>query len=179
PRLTPNPLLRSMRGVGGLHLTGVIEVGGPPRALRWRAILWGSNTRSLRDPLSSWLSGGDLVLVRKPAEDWFPADPVLGEVDLKRPGLSLSRCDLAEGTVRPGCVVVHHVLTQHPAQVMLICNQQPVKELPAQGTDHPFADRVRSGCLRRAGHNPDTFRHEHGIEGTGELACAIPDQELD
>src|SRR5260370_23290189 len=24
--------------VGGLHLTGVVQVGGPPRALRWRAL---------------------------------------------------------------------------------------------------------------------------------------------
>jgi hypothetical protein len=38
------------------------------------------------------MSGSDLVLVRESAEDLFPADPVLGEVDwLRRPGVSLSR----------------------------------------------------------------------------------------
>jgi hypothetical protein len=31
------------------------------------------------------MSGGDLVLVRESAEDLFPADPVLGEVDLRWP----------------------------------------------------------------------------------------------
>ena len=31
------------------------------------------------------------VLVRESAEDLFPADPVLGEVDHRRPGVSLSR----------------------------------------------------------------------------------------
>src|SRR5450755_1330865 len=50
---------------------------------------------------------------------------------------------------------------------------------PAQGTDDPFADRVRSRRLRWAGENPDAFGLEHGVEGAGELACAIPDQELD
>jgi hypothetical protein len=34
-------------------------------------------------------------------------------------------------------------------------------------------------ALRRADKNPDAFRGEHGVEGAGELACAIPDQELD
>jgi hypothetical protein len=33
--------------------------------------------------------------------------------------------------------------------------------------------------LRWAGENPDAFRLEHGVEGACELACTIPDQELD
>src|SRR5712692_10606890 len=51
-------------------------------------------------------SGGDPVLVRESAEDWFPADPVLGEVDHRWPGAGLSGYELAEGAVRPGDVVV-------------------------------------------------------------------------
>lgn len=113
------------------------------------------------------------------AEDLFPAYPVLGEVDLRRPGVSLSRCKLAEGTVRPGGVVVPKVLGQHPAQVVLIDDQQLVEELPAEGADGSFADRVRSRRLWWAGENPDAFRLEYGVEGAGELACTIPDQELD
>jgi hypothetical protein len=81
--------------------------------------------------------------------------------------------------VRPGRVVVPQVLGQHPAQVMLIDDQQPVEDLPAQSADHPFADRVPSGRLRRAEQDPDALRGEHGIEGTDELARAVPDQELD
>jgi len=38
---------------------------------------------------------------------------------------------------------------------------------------------VRPGCLRRDGKNPDAIRGEHGIERAGELACPVPDQELD
>ena len=93
------------------------------------------------------LSGGGLVLVCESAEDLFPADPVLGEVDLRRPGVSLSRCELAEGTVRPGCVVVAQVFGEHLAQVVLMDDQRPIEKLAAQGTDHPFADRV--GLHRR------------------------------
>ena len=71
---------------------------------------------------------------------------MLGEVDLRRPGVSLSRCELAEGPVRPGCVVVAQVLGQHPSQVVLIDDQQPVEEFPAQGADDPFADRALGAC---------------------------------
>jgi hypothetical protein len=65
----------------------------------------GSNTRSGRWPASSRNSVGlsccDLVLVCESAEDLSPADPVLGEVDLRWPGAGLSGCELAEGAVRP------------------------------------------------------------------------------
>src|ERR1019366_5341336 len=110
------------------------------------------------------LSGGDLVLVRESAEDLFPADPVLGEVGLRWPGVGLSRWKLAEGAVRPGGVVMPQVFGQYLAQMVLIDDQQPVEKLTAQGTDDPFADGVRSGRLRRAGENPDAFRLEHGVE---------------
>jgi hypothetical protein len=73
----------------------------------------------------------------------FPADPVLGEVDFRWPGaMSLSGRELAEGAVRPACVVEQQVFGQHPAQMVLINDQQPVEQIPAQGTDDPFADRV-------------------------------------
>ena len=109
------------------------------------------------------LSGGDLVLARKPADDLLSADPVLGEVDLRWPGVSLNRCELAEGTVRLGCVVVAQVPGQHPAQVVLIDDQQPAEELPARGADDPFADRVRPGRLWWAGENPVPL--EYSIAG--------------
>ena len=125
------------------------------------------------------MSCGDLVLVCESTEDLFPADPVLGEVDrFGWPGVGLGRGELSEGAVRPGCVVVLQVFGQHSSQMVLIDDQQLVEELPSQGADDPFADRVRSGRLRRAGENPDACRREDGVEGAGELACAIPDQEL-
>jgi len=62
------------------------------------------------------------------------------------------------------------IFGEYLTQVVLIDDQHPVGELPAQGADDPFADRVRSGRLRRAGENPDAFRGEHGIEGAREQA---------
>jgi hypothetical protein len=56
------------------------------------------------------LSGGDLVFVCESAEDLLAADPVPGEVDLRWLGGSLSRCELAEGPVRPGFVVVQQAV---------------------------------------------------------------------
>ena len=65
--------------------------------------------------------GGDVVLVSEPAEDLLPLDPELGEVDLfGRAGACLGWCELAEGAVRPGGVVVPQVLGQHLVQVVLV-----------------------------------------------------------
>jgi hypothetical protein len=114
------------------------------------------------------------------AEDWFSADPVLGEVDrLGWPGISLGRCELAESTVRAAGVVVLQVLGQHLAQVVLADDQQPVEDFAPQGPDDPFPDSVRFGCLRRAGQNPNARPQEDGVEAGGELAGAVPDQEPD
>jgi hypothetical protein len=51
-------------------------------------------------------------------------------------------CELAEGAVRPGCVVVPQVSGHHLVQVVLVDDQQPVEELAAQGADESFADCV-------------------------------------
>jgi hypothetical protein len=117
--------------------------------------------------------------VREAAQYLLSAEPVLGEVDLRWPGVSLSRWQLAQGAMRAGGVVVDQVFGQDQAQVTLIDDQQPVEDLTAQGADHSFADGVRSGRLRRAGENPDPFHLEHGVKAVSELACAVPDQELD
>jgi len=111
--------------------------------------------------------------VRESAEDLLRVDPVPGEVDLLRPGAGLGRGELAKGTVRPDGVVVPQVLGQHPAQLVFMDDQQPVKDPPAQGADHPFADRVRSRRPRRAGEDPDALRLEYAVEGGGELAGAV------
>src|ERR1039458_403740 len=115
------------------------------------------------------MSGGDLVLVCESAEDLFPADPVLGEVDLWWPGVSLSGCELAEGTVRPGGVVVLKVFGQYLAQMVVSDDHPPVENPRGGATDDPFADPVGSGPARRPVENPDAFRRQPGVEGAGEL----------
>jgi hypothetical protein len=53
-----------------------------------------------------------------------PADPVVGEVDrFGWPGVGLGRGELAEGTMRPGCVVVLLVFGQRSSQVLFIDDQ--------------------------------------------------------
>ncbi len=47
-----------------------------------------------------------MILVRETVQNLHPADPVLGEVDLRWPDVSVSRWQLAQGAVRPGSVVV-------------------------------------------------------------------------
>jgi hypothetical protein len=80
-----------------------------------RAMLWGSE---IRFRVSCGQLGSDVVLVGESAEDLFPVDPVLGEVDLRGwAGLCLSLGELAEGAMRPGRVVVRQVLGQHPGSV--------------------------------------------------------------
>jgi hypothetical protein len=92
---------------------------------------------------------------------------VVGEIDrLCRLAVGLGWRELAEGAVRPSGVVALKVLGHQMAQVLLIDDQQPVEDLPAQGADHPFADRVRPWILRRAGQDPDALRGEQGIEKT-------------
>src|SRR5260221_11844916 len=101
---------------------------------------------------------------------------MLGEVDrFGWPGVSLSRGELSEGTVRPTGVVVQQVLGQYLAQVVFIDDQQSVEDLPAQGADDPFADRVRSGRLRRAAGNPDALPRGHGLDRAGGRAPPGPE----
>ena len=68
------------------------------------------------------------------AKNLPPAYPVLGEVDpFGWAGVGLGWGELAESAVRPGRVVVLQVFGQHPSQMVLIDDQQPVDELPDAG----------------------------------------------
>jgi hypothetical protein len=119
------------------------------------------------------------VLVGESAGNLSAVDPVPGEVDgLWWLGLGVSWCELAEGAVRPGSVVVPRVFGQRLPKVVLVDDQHPVEEFPARGAGDLLADRVRCGRPRRAGQDADALGREHGVERAGELACAIPDQEL-
>jgi hypothetical protein len=124
------------------------------------------------------LSGGDVVLVDEAAEDLFSADPVLGEVDLLWPDVRLSRRQLREGAVRPGCVVVgqYSVSTWRRwcSLMMSIRSSSSRRSVPIIRSQTAFRPRRP----RRASENPDTRRCEHGVKGISELSRTIPDQEL-
>jgi hypothetical protein len=74
----------------------------------------------------------------------------------------LSRWELAEGTVRPGSVVVQQVFGQHLAQVVLVDVQkcrsvvppfpgQPPPDLRCTGRGNPQASGEFDPCPRRGG----------------------------
>jgi len=119
----------------------------------------------IRFRVPSEQSGGDVVLVGESAEDLFPADRVLGEVDrFGWPGAGLSRGELAEGTVRPAGVGSRYSVSTCRGWCSLTISTRS-RTSRRRGADDLFADRVRSGRLRRAGQDPDALGGEHGVEG--------------
>ena len=56
-------------------------------------------------------------------------------------------------------------------------DQEVVEAFPAQCPDEPFRDRVRSRCTDRGSDDLDVVGSEHGVEGRGELAVSVADQE--
>src|ERR1035438_5493265 len=77
------------------------KADGAHRPLRWPVGL-GNTIRGVCGQLR-----GDVILVGEPAKNLLPADAMLGEVyQLRWLAVGVSRGELAEGTVRPGRVVV-------------------------------------------------------------------------
>ena len=56
-------------------------------------------------------------------------------------------------------------------------DQEVVEAFAAQGADPAFRDRVRSRCSDRGADDADVGAGEHRVEGGGELAVAVADQE--
>jgi hypothetical protein len=56
-------------------------------------------------------------------------------------------------------------------------NQYPVQQLSPDRADPSFGNRVRLRGPHRCAQDADARAGEHGVEGVGELAVAIPDQE--
>jgi hypothetical protein len=71
-----------------------------------------------------------------------------------------------------------HELLQHFREVARSGDQDVVEAFPSQGADPPFRDRVRSRCPDRGANDADVSACEYRIEGGGELAVAVADQEL-
>jgi hypothetical protein len=98
-------------------------------------------------------SCGEVIHANEPIEDWSAANPAIGEVDhLRGSGFGLSRGELPERAVWSRSVEMMKMDRQDPAQVAFVDDQDLVKQLPTQRSNHPFADRVRPWCpggLRR------------------------------
>src|SRR6266487_205305 len=118
--------LRQRTGAPGTWPRGVRKP--QPRAQPWaagtphascgaRTCDWASDVRVL---MTAGPSCDGLIFTGEPAEGSFSADPVPGQVDLRRGRACLGGWELAEGAVGPGGVVVMQVLGQDLAQVALI-----------------------------------------------------------
>ena len=79
--------------------------------------------------------------------------------------------------MRPLSVVVIDIGAQHPAEVALTPDQQPVEAFRSHGPDPALGDRVGSRRSDRRLDDLDAFGREDLVEGSGELAISVVDEE--
>jgi hypothetical protein len=70
------------------------------------------------------------------------------------------------------------VLAQHRREVARPGDQEMIETFAAQGADEAFRDGVRPRCSCRGADDADVGTGEYRVEGGGELAVAVADQEL-
>jgi hypothetical protein len=102
-------------------------------------------------------------------------DLVVSEVDrCRRLSFSLGWCELLEESVWSGGVEMPQIRGKDTTQVALVDDQQPVAQLTAKTSDHPFADRIRAGRWGRAGEDVNALGGEHRVERTTEPRVPVP-----
>lgn len=124
-------------------------------------------------------SGGYSVLVEESAEPIGSSH--LGRVGVaeERPNAWFGRRPLAKGAVRSMGVVVRGVLGKDRLEMAPADDEHPVEAFASEGADDAFTYGVRSWGADRCLDDPDGLGGEHGVEGSGVLRVAVPDQELD
>ncbi len=81
------------------------------------------------------------------------------------------------GTVRPSTVVMANVLREHQTQVPLTEDQHTVGQFGSEGADEPFGETVRPRATRRNPDHLDAHIGEDGVEGCGELAGPVANED--
>ena len=66
---------------------------------------------------------------------------------------------------------------RHYREVARSGDEEVVQAFAAERADPAFRDGVRSGCPCRGAEDADVGTGEHRVEGCGELAAAVADQE--
>src|SRR5690348_8699869 len=74
-------------------------------------------------------------------------------------------------------IVVALELAQHDCGVALVGDQNSVEYFAADGADKAFGDRVRARCTHRRLDDLAFDGGEEGVEGGGELAVTVADQD--
>ena len=82
-------------------------------------------------------------------------------------------------TVRALVVVVLDELPEHPVEMALATDEQPVEALGPGCPDKPFGERVRPRRPDGREDDPSADRPHHLVEGTDELGVPVTDQEPD
>src|SRR6266487_2931082 len=119
---------------------------------------------------------GELVFVQESAEPIASADVIV-------PGRRANwdrlwdRWLLVERAVRAVCVVVRDVFAQHPLEMPLRDDQDPVETFAPDAADPALRVRLR---LRRSDRRPDhrdPLLVKESVEGVGQLDVAVADQD--
>ena len=83
------------------------------------------------------------------------------------------------GAVWPLTVVVSNVFREHRMQVPLTEDQHAVGEFGSDGADEPLGETVRLRAARRNPDYLDAHIGEDGVEGCGELASPVANEDLE
>jgi len=116
-----------------------------------------------------------LIFVEKAAEAVAPSDLV--DLGFARNGEWSGGRSLIQGAVWPMAVVMALELAEYGCGVSLIDDQKAVEEFAADRSDEALGDRVCPWRPRWRLDDLDAGRGEDGIEGGGELAVAVADEE--
>jgi hypothetical protein len=84
---------------------------------------------------------------------------------------------LVEALVWTVVVEMADILVEDGVGVSLMVDQHPVSAFLADAANEPFRIAVRSRCLGRDLGDVDAFGGEDGVEGGGELAVPVTDEE--
>lgn len=87
-------------------------------------------------------------------------------------GQRFQRRGAVQGAVRPVLIVVSLILTQDPAQMVLVPDESAVQEFAAASSDPAFGDRIHAGRPHVAQHGPDLGAGEDRVERGGEVRSA-------
>jgi len=119
-----------------------------------------------------------VVLVNETAES-VPAPNAGGDRYRIRPSpnLDTSGRPKREASVRPLVVVVPHVLVENTFKVTSTPDQHPVQALLPHGPHSPLSERVSVRRLDRRLDGLDAIGGEDIVEGTGELAVTVTNEE--
>ena len=85
---------------------------------------------------------------------------------------------MTQCTVWPSTVVVSHPISQDRTQMRLGHREHPIQTLPANGADHPLADRVRFRARDGRAQHLDTQGSDRIVQVRREDAVTIVDQVL-